>query len=188
VLKNYLKKIIRALLGAYEIYYIYCWSSDTPEDTGSSGSLQHAVKRVDTADIEQSASALVLENQGFAGDGSHSYIYQGEDDVLGVCFYWHGNRYKARGFWPLAEGEAKLVQIETAPQARSRGVATELIRCSSQDMHRSGYTRLFARIWHSNTPSLRAFEKAGWTRTALVVQTFPLKRAKPLRFTWNVRV
>ena len=103
-----------------------------------------------------------------------------------MCFYWFGERYQKRNFLQLKEGEAKLVQIVTDPLMRGKGVAQTLIAMSSLDMQRRGFSRLFARIWHSNTPSLRAFERAGWMRKGLIIEIDPLHRSKPWRFRIGV--
>jgi RimJ/RimL family protein N-acetyltransferase len=48
-------------------------------------------------------------------------------------------------------------------------------------MSQKGYRRLYARIWHSNHPSIATFEKAGWAYIALVIEVFPLGLKSPWR-------
>jgi RimJ/RimL family protein N-acetyltransferase len=60
-------------------------------------------------------------------------------------------------------------------------VATTLVSLSAHAMRDKGFDRAFARIWHSNTPSLRAFAKAGWTYVTTVVEVNPLRSRRPLR-------
>ncbi|MDQ2988287.1 MAG: hypothetical protein M3R60_04220 [Pseudomonadota bacterium] len=57
-----------------------------------------------------------------------------------------------------------------------------LIAGSCADVMRRGFERVFARVWHSNEPSLRAFAGAKWTRCATVIEVNPFRRARPLRF------
>jgi RimJ/RimL family protein N-acetyltransferase len=100
-----------------------------------------------------------------------------------VCWYWYGERYRqSRNFWPLQSGEAKLIELGTRENARGAGYASMLIAESSRRMFEGGFTRLFARIWHSNEPSLRAFEKAGWRNVAFIVELEIRGIRRKLRF------
>lgn len=49
-------------------------------------------------------------------------------------------------------------------------------------MMERGFDGLYARVWHSDEPSLRAFAGAQWTRCASVIDVNPFRRARPLRF------
>jgi RimJ/RimL family protein N-acetyltransferase len=79
------------------------------------------------------------------------------------------------------------VQIVTIPEMRGFGVASHLLAYAARDMFRIGFHCVYARIWHSNTPSLRAFQRAGWGRVATVIEVNPLRRKTPLRITWRKR-
>ncbi|MGH8852132.1 MAG: GNAT family N-acetyltransferase [Casimicrobiaceae bacterium] len=78
-----------------------------------------------------------------------------------------------------------IVEVVTVPDMCSRGVATHLIAHVADDMLRKGFERLYARIWHSNTASLKAFRHAGWERVATVIEIHPLQRTMPLRLTFR---
>ncbi|HET6277960.1 MAG TPA: GNAT family N-acetyltransferase [Candidatus Polarisedimenticolia bacterium] len=69
----------------------------------------------------------------------------------------------------LQPSEAKLIDVVTAPEERGKGFAPRLIREASAFMHSLGYERIYARIWHSNHASQRAFVKAGWKRMGTVL-------------------
>lgn len=75
--------------------------------------------------------------------------------------------------WYGGTDEAKLVQVIVAPTMRGRGAATSLIRFAGASMLHDGFDRLYARIWVTNLPSIRAFERAGWRRIALVLHVYP---------------
>lgn len=179
MLKRLLKPLARLAFGDYGIYHIY--KSQVPERDPSPGA---AVEEADAARVRSSDDELVSAQSGYAGHESRCFVRVEADRLLAVCFYWYGERYRERGFWPIGEGEAKLVQIVTAPQARARGVARELIAESTRRMLHAGFHTLYARVWHSNTPSIRAFEGAGWVRIATVVEVNPLRRRHP----WRVRL
>lgn len=179
MLKRLLKPVARLALGDYAIYYIYRCTH-----AGSGSPSASFVEEPDVARIGSSDDEAISAQAGYAGHESRCFAVSDAGRLLAVCFYWYGDRYRKRGFWPLGEGEAKLVQVVTAPRARGQRVARELIAESARRMLLSGFHTLYARIWHSNTPSIRAFERAGWERIAAVFEVNPLRLRRP----WRLRV
>lgn len=175
-MKSLLKKLLRLLFGDYSAYHVYRNGENTPASPQ-----RFAVRQLDTGDLCRSPDADIAEQAFYLGDDAHGFGCFDGDVLVGVCFYWHGERYLKRNFWPLAEREAKLVQIITLPRMRGRSVAPTLIQESARAMQSLGFTRTYARIWHSNTPSLRAFARAGWTRVATVVEVHPFSTARAFR-------
>ena len=181
IVKELAKKLARMLLGEYSAYYIYSQSNEDASPFNEAASTAFNVGLVNESVINSSPEALIREQAGYAGPGSYAYACFDGDRIVGICFYWFGNRNLKRNFWPLKDGEAKLVQIITLPEERGRGVATLLIALSYRDMMQKGFRRAYARIWHSNSPSLRAFERTGWRRVALIIEINPLRRSRPIR-------
>ncbi|MGB4497254.1 MAG: GNAT family N-acetyltransferase [Methylococcaceae bacterium] len=179
-MKKFLKKLFRMLCGDYSIYYIYSRSDQDmlPYIQSKTG---FSVKPVDVSAIESSPDSLIREQIGYMGLNSNSYACYYGERIVGVCIYWFGDRYLKRNFWPLVDKEAKLVQIITLPEMRGLGVASLLANLSFWNMIEQGFSCVYARIWHSNVPSLRAFERAGWIRTALILDINPFRRKKPIR-------
>jgi len=186
-MKNFAKKLAHIILGDYSAYHVYARTCQGGAAPQLSTALPFRVAEVDEPAIKLSADALIREQAGYAGTGAHAYACFDGDRIVGLCFYWFGDRYLKRNYWPLAEGEAKLVQIVTLPEIRGRGVATSLIESSLQDMGQKRFTRSYARIWHSNMPSIRAFDRAGWLRIALVIEINPLRRSQSIRMRFNTR-
>jgi len=145
------------------------------------------VEMVGESAIQNSPDSLVREQAWYAGPGSIAYACIDGDRIVGICFYWFGERYLKRNSWPIGGGEAKLVQIISLPEIRGRGVATLLVTASFHDMVQKGYLRAYARIWHSNIPSLRVFERAGWKRTGLLLEINPLRRNRPICIRFNLK-
>lgn len=186
-MKEIVKKLIRLLLGDYSAYVIYTNVTGQAAHGQTETQATFKVLPVDSTDIDACAEPLIREQVGYAGPGSYAYGCFDQGRLLGVCFYWFGARYLKRNFWPLQAGEAKLVQIITLPQMRGAGVATLLISQSCRDMAARGFTKAFARIWHSNTPSIKAFERAGWVRIALVLEINPFRRSQPHRIRLKIK-
>jgi RimJ/RimL family protein N-acetyltransferase len=178
-MKDLLKAAARALLGEYAAYHVLSRDNEGAPAPAAGG--DYRVVAVDRAAIEASGDPLMREQAGYAGEGAFAYACMHGEQIVGLCFYWHGARYLKRNFWPLKEGEAKLVQIITSPRMRGKRVAGTLITASSADMFQRGFHKVYARVWHSNEPSLRAFAGARWTRCATVVEVNPLRRSQPMR-------
>lgn len=176
-----LKTAARALLGDYAIYFVYGLDKDAAPPAAPRAPAAFSFEFVDEARARASVDPLIQSQIDYVGTGAWAFACRDGARVVGLCFYWAGDLYRRRNFWPLAADEAKLVQIVTLPEMRGRGIAGDLIAWSSRAMFDRGFRQLFARIWHSNKPSWRAFERAHWKRAALVVEISPLKRAKPLR-------
>ncbi len=180
-MKSLFKHLAHALLGDYAIYHIYS-AAGTPAVPGG-GAGEFAYGPVERAQLEASDSSLLREQVDYLGVGAQAYGCWHDAVLVGLCVYWFGDRYRTRNFWPLQDGEAKLVQIVVLSQMRGKGAASRLIARSQEDMLRRGFRRTYARIWHSNLPSLRAFERAGWGRIATVVEVNPLRLSKPWRIS-----
>lgn len=184
-MRNFLKTIARTAFGEYSAYHILRRTRGDEAAPLPAQAADYRVVPVDRATIEASPDPLMREQAGYAGDESQAYACMQGDTIAGLCFYWHGARYLKRNFWPLQPTDAKLVQIITAPASRGKKVAGTLIALSGSDMLERGFDRLFARVWHSNEPSLRAFAGARWVRCATVIEINPLRRAQPLRLRFR---
>lgn len=179
--KAALKKTARMLLGDYAPYQIYSQASIEPGVAGFETTAHFWVGPVGAPTIAGSPDPLIRDQVAYAGSESMAFACFQQDRIIALCFYWYGTRYLSRNFWPLADGEAKLVQIVALPEMRGRGIATMLIMASSRYILQHGFHRAYARVWHSNLPSRRAFERAGWKRIAFVLEINPFRRSRPFR-------
>lgn len=184
-MKALLKRLAHAMLGDYSIYRVLQRSASAGPAPMPPQAAAFTVGLVQRVDIEACHDPVMREQAFYAGEGARAYACRNDGQIVGLCFYWYGERYRPRGFWPLQDRQAKLVQIITSPAMRGRKVAPALIVASAADMAAQGFDCLFARVWHNNYPSLRAFAAAGWSRCALVVELNPLRRARPWRLRFR---
>lgn len=184
-MKRIFKQLLHLLFGDYAVFHIYTCATATTTPPCSPPPVRFTVREVGAAELARSTDGLICEQTGYLGDDSFAFACFDGERIVGVCFYWFGARYKTRNFWPLAEHQAKLVQIITVPEMRGHQVASTLIALSTQAMVRKGFDCNFARIWHSNTPSLRAFERAGWSYVVTVLEVNPLRLRRPLRLQFR---
>lgn len=167
----------RCLLGDYAFYRIF---ATDPRHTTPAATGELTLERITEPDIlSQAGDPAIQRLRPYAGRDAVGFTARLEDRIVAACFFWYARRYqRERDFWPLQPGEAKLVEVRTDRTHRNRGVAGKLIRFATCDMAVQGFTRLYARIWHSNEPSVRAFMKAGWREIANVAEFEPLSLGK----------
>jgi RimJ/RimL family protein N-acetyltransferase len=184
-MRQLLKKLARMLLGDYSVYYIYaCKAGRGARPAANASGLRFAPLQKEQ--VESSKEVLITDQSTYHGSESHAYGYFQDSRIVASCYFWHGARYRERNFWPLADGEAKLVQIVVIPPMRGRAVATSLIARAAEDMFKKGFRCLYARIWFSNAPSWHAFRRAGWTRIAVVIEARPLLWLAPRRVVFRL--
>jgi GNAT superfamily N-acetyltransferase len=102
--------------------------------------------------------------------------------LAGVCTFEWGHEY--RGYYALKSGEAELVDIFTTAEVRGRGVAAALIGFGTTSMHRLGFRTLYAKIWHNNIASVKAFRKAGWTKRCFFIHLEPDEWNRAISVQW----
>lgn len=179
-MKKILKAMARAVLGEYSPYYVLEYAPIREANDGLDDA-PYRVAPITQESICNCVDLTIRDQSSYGGADSLAYACYDGDRIVGICFYWYGARYLTRNFWPLKPDEAKLVQIITAQDMRGKKVAGTLIALSGKHVLRSGFVHAYARVWHSNEPSLRAFAAAGWRRCAFVLELNPLRRTKPFR-------
>jgi ribosomal protein S18 acetylase RimI-like enzyme len=112
--------------------------------------------------------------EGDEGAETYGFSIVKDGQILVKCRVRGGDGHESRNFWPLGAREGELVALETVPEARGRGLAPKLLELACSTLAEREFDHLYARIWHSNSSSIRAFRKAGWTRRALVIEVYPL--------------
>lgn len=152
-----MQRWLRAILGPYTVFVILA------DDLQNKSSLPlHAMFEASDASAGQKLPP-----------GSWHFSYIQENTRLCTCAVWYGERYQSRNYWPLQADECKLISLETIPQAKGQGIAPIVIAQVSRQMAILGFRTIYARVWHSNKASLRAFAKSGWQKHALVIDVFP---------------
>lgn len=157
---NYIQRIAKALLGPYTIFIVLSNELNSNLANPVGFDLIHAglltSERTDPEAIQ--------------------FCYSEENVQLCTCAVWFGEKYRTRNYWPLKSGECKLISLETSAEARGRGIAPLVLHYATRQMAAQGFNRVYARVWHSNAASLRAFSKAGWRKHAVVIEVFPVRR------------
>jgi len=182
-----LRRLARLILGDYEFFRIYRYDLETTEpfDPSNHQDAGYLFRKVNQEEVLSAANSLIRDRSGYGGDDAIGYAVFYADEIVCLQWYWHGERYKKRNFWPLREDEAKSVDIITVEAHRGKGLATALKLYSANDLKSSGFNRLYSRVWHSNHPSIRVNEKAGWSYIAFVIEFSLFGLTRPIRVTWR---
>jgi hypothetical protein len=105
-MKEIAKTLLRMLLGDYSAYYIYSASAEEASVPEAIGTTAFRMRPIDESVIASCAELLIRKQVSYAGAGSRAYACFDGDRIVSVCFYWFGDRYLKRNFWPLADREA----------------------------------------------------------------------------------
>lgn len=185
--RSWIKRALVAVFGDYAIWRIYrCDLADhRPADLSSFLEKGYQFREVSRAEIEASGNAEIRARAFYAGDGAHIFAACHQGEIVCLECFWHGERYRQRNFWPLEEGQAKAVEIYTAPAWRGKGLATALKAYTDGWMKEHGFRHLFSRVWFSNKSSCRMSEKAGWKNIAVVAEFTPLRLNRTVRLVYR---
>jgi ribosomal protein S18 acetylase RimI-like enzyme len=164
-MKEWVKRAVSTCFEEHELYRIY---QSPPLDADSCARPDETIVEL-TKDSFESAPPFIRSLQHYLGTESIAAgIYVGDNLASAAVFLWGDTYYRTDGFIPIGRGQAKLEQINTDERYRGRGLATKVIAGSCHIMRAKGFRRLYARVWHNNKGSVRAFEKAGWTEIGFV--------------------
>lgn len=120
------------------------------------------------------------------GPGLQCFGARLNESFVGVCTFAFGREYvRSGGFYGLGPSEAELADVFTSSFYRGRGIASALIQFSTEQMHQQGFETLFAKVWHSNTPSSRAFLRAGWKQSCFFIRLYPRFTARIWHTEWR---
>jgi GNAT superfamily N-acetyltransferase len=134
-------------------------------------------------DLEKATDTRIRAHAWYGGENSYGFGVWEQDELVSATWFWNNQRFKDRGIWELGTDEAIMVDLLTAERHRGKGLAPLLTQFAVHELRKQNFRMLYTWVWHSNHPSIRSFEKAGWTRIAYVVELnlFHLKRIRHVR-------
>lgn len=177
-LKQVIKELAGRLVAEYRINWIYV--STAPDKAARSAELTEVDEAL-CALLDKSPTLQVRKAARYARSGLKGLALCEQGKPVCVAHFAEPEQYDRAATWPLAQGEAALMDISTEEAARGKGHAVRLIRQASEYYLGRGYRRLIAFIWWSNQPSVRAFTKAGWKRAGLSIEVRRGPRWRSLR-------
>ncbi len=164
-LKSFAKTALQKLFQDYRINWIYAsYKACDVIPTITQSTTLSVITRDHLRVLKQSTTAKMRNSAGYSEAGLDGYVLIENDTPVCVAHFSDPIRYDRFGTWKLQSGEMALMDIATEEVARGKGHAVNLIIQTSSIYHALGKNRVIAFIWWSNTPSVRAFTKAGWQR------------------------
>lgn len=161
-IKKLARRLLRRLASEYRINWIY--ATDLPPKLAHDTFAVEPETAAHRTLLLASSTDKVRNSQSYANAGLAGLVLVQNGHPLAVAHFAEADQYHRTSTWPLRPGEVCLMDIATETHARGRGLAPRLIAAAARHYLAQGRTRLIAFIWWSNTPSSRAFEKAGWRR------------------------
>ncbi len=175
-----MKSLLNFVFSSYDIFQIFSLNKKSPKLTLTDG---FEFIELNATALAQYSGALLDKNKSYLGTESKGFACIHEQQIVGLCFFWSGQRYQKRNFIKLAPDQAKLVQIETLESMRGQGIAPNLIKYAAANMLNHNFNTVYARIWHSNTSSIKSFTKAGWQYERTII-ALKMRLGLQCKFTW----
>ncbi len=63
-----------------------------------------------------------------------------------------------------------MVDLLISEKYKGKGYALAMTLFSERDLVINGYKKIWTWVWHSNGPSIRVFEKAGWVYSHQLIE------------------
>lgn len=172
-IKALLRTAVQPVVGDYALNRIYRREAGCPLPPLRDGWRILPMDDAALAVLRAHPDPKVRKSASFARNGVFGFALWDHDRLAGTVFFEDRTTYYNDALWTLAQDEAALIDLLTLPEHRGRGVAPLLIAYGTNAMFARGMRALIAWIWWTNHPSIRAFEKAGWSYIAFVTQMRP---------------
>lgn len=165
------KAALKKLLQDYRVNAIY--ASDGPSDIAGSMPAHAGFTSIGPTHLdmmEHSQTAKIRGGARYGRNGLKGFALVDKGIPVCTAHFAAPAEYNRAGTWPLKQGQLALMDIATEESERGRGLAVQLIAQSTDYFWAHGKEAVIAFIWWSNTPSLRAFTKAGWRKIGYSVE------------------
>jgi hypothetical protein len=180
-LKSNIKSLLNRFFAEYRINVIYASRSEPTQNRSHLYDAIYPVSNAYYAALANSPTAKMRNSAGFYESGLDGFVIEQDGRLVCVAHFADQARYDRAQTWPLAKTEMALMDIATEEVMRGNSLAVRLI-CSATEMYlNQGKRRVIAFIWWSNTPSVRAFKKAGWYRIGFSIEALVMGKWLSLR-------
>ncbi len=179
--KAIIKSALNLCFDDYRINWIFASPTETKSSSGKLNDVAVAITAGHRQILANSLTAKMRGSVSFNKSGLDGYVIEQFGQPLCVAHFADCARYDRAGTWPLAADEMALMDIATEEEMRGRGLAVRLISATTKLLLEQDKRRLIAFIWWSNTPSVRAFKKAGWRRIGLSIEILRASKWRSFR-------
>jgi len=164
--------LLRRIGFNYTWFVVYSKALDrAPSASRSALPPGYRIAEVTAADLARSPHPELRNCRDYLGTDAVAFgVYRSDGVLVCVQFIWHGDRYRNVQFWSLKAREAASIHLICVEAERGKGLATCLKLDTAERMRERGFTRMYSRIWWTNTASRRVSEHAGWARVGSVLE------------------
>jgi GNAT superfamily N-acetyltransferase len=170
--------VCRRLFGSYRLNQIYGMRAAPSKRCLSCAADIRTIES--TASLECHNDAGIRKLAGYDGEGAFGFAAYRDGHLASACWVWTHKRFRDDRLWILSPSEAMLVEVYTVQAHRGKRLASALLTHAAAAMGERGFGMIYASIWWSNRPSVRAFQRAGWQRVGFVAELYPLGARTPL--------
>lgn len=185
---NRIKKLLKALAAwvftRYELQRVYRIDLREINTVPTPAPSPYVLRRITQSDVQHCPVPRIRDRAGYGGDNSYGFAVLDANVIVCMTWVWDNKRFRPDHLCQPADREAVLVDLVTLDSHRGRGLAPLLTRFAVSQLKSDGFETVYAWVWHSNTPSIRSFEKAGWDYIAFVVY-FELRGLRPISFRYR---
>ncbi len=165
-MRDHLKTLAKLIFRGYRLSWIYRLDLKTLRFTYFP---EHDLRRITRFDVEQCPDGAINERSWYGGENAYGYGLWDQGKLVCMCWFWNHRRFMDPKLWKIAPNEAIMVDLLTVDGHRGKAFASIVTGFAAGQLKLDGFEQLVTWVWHSNFPSIRTFEKAGWVRVAFVV-------------------
>jgi ribosomal protein S18 acetylase RimI-like enzyme len=184
-LKEPMKQLVRVVFPHYELNRVYRFDTEQLAFEPPEGAVLAPIR--DRGAIDASAVDETIRTHGwYAGDHAYGFGLWTNAKLVAMTWFWTRDRPGLPPwFATLREDEAVMMDLITSPAFRGHGYASVITNYSASELRKRGYRRLWTWVWHSNTPSIRSFEKAAWIYDHFLIRVEPFWCKRAISFRLN---
>ena len=145
------------------------------------------LRRITQNEVQKCPDEKLRGRSSYGGENAYGFGAWVSGNLASMCWFWNNQRFNDAELWSIGPRDAFMVDLITSDSHRGRGLAAIVTQFAASELKRDSFETAITCVWHSNYPSIRTFEKAGWRYVAFVLNLQPRGCGKPIRLTWKVR-
>lgn len=186
MIRESVKRPLRGLFGDYQYWKVYSVDLPYPRPELPEG-IQ--IREVSAQDLE-GITAKGFYAGNYLGEGALGFGLFVERELAALQGVWWGERYvreRNGRSWRIPQHAAKTNSLYTFEPYRGRGYAGLLKRYVLAELGNRGFTKVYARIWHSHKNSIHVSTKAGLRLVGVYIEVCPFGKRIELRIPFRLQ-
>lgn len=182
-----MKRVLHMLFGNYHYWKVYAVELPYPRPE-----LPEAItiRELTLEDLKTVESDTKIYADAYLGDQALGFGLFVDGQLATLQGVWWGKRYireRNGRSWRIREWEAKTNNLYTINKYRGNGYALLLKRYTLAELGERGFSKAYARIWHSHRASIRVSKRAGMKLVGAYIEINPIGRRVTLRIPFRFK-